>query len=107
MKDHLAKFIYNFKESEDMFIPQGIVYKPTEWMTKEGIMVDEPNTVDLLSFGSDDQFGKWMSQHNLKGFIELPNGCYEQIVKRFFKGIHLFEELNDFLSLCYWEGECM
>lgn len=59
-QDHVAKLMYSFKESEDMFIPKGTVYKPTKWMTKEGIVVDEPHTVDQLSFASDDRFRKWM-----------------------------------------------
>lgn len=55
--DHLAKFAYSHKEVEEVFIPAGTVYSPTEWVMKEETVVDEPTTVDVLSFSSDDRFG--------------------------------------------------
>lgn len=54
-----------------MLIPKGTIYNPTKWMLKEGTIVDEPNSVDLVSFASDEKFGKWTCQQNFRGFFEL------------------------------------
>lgn len=48
-----------------------------KWTIKEKTKVDQPNTVELVSFGSDEFFGKWTKHQNFKGLFEMPYSYYE------------------------------
>lgn len=80
--------MYNYSLGETINILEGTIYQQIGQVSKKNTEVDHPNSVDLISFPSNELFGKWTREQNFRAFFELHDGYYEQVIEQFYKCMH-------------------